>query len=92
MQRPTSSGFSCSRLGIHSGSWCQVERHGIAVVHIRKDRKWDVAVDFELGCVLLPLGDDGHDLRAITDNNVMYLHESVNVDPAVRAPMGPDET
>jgi len=51
-----------------------------------------VAVDFELGCVLLPLGDDGHDLRAITDNNVMYLHESVNVDPAVRAPMGPDET
>jgi hypothetical protein len=48
-----------------------------------------VAVDFELGRVLLPLGDDSHDLRAIANNNVMYVNESFDVDPAVGAPMAP---
>ena len=48
-----------------------------------------MAVDFELGCVLLPLGDDSDDLRTIADNDVMCLGESIDVDPAVRAPMAP---
>ena len=48
-----------------------------------------MAVDLELSRVLLALRYDSHDFRAIADDDVVRFNESIDVDPAVGAPMAP---